>query len=371
MEAVVHRIRIFSRALVAWLLLCLLVPQAGWAVVVQAQTPAGTKVSNQATVAYSVAGIAQGTVLSTVATLLVDEKILPAITCQNPAGVPVNSPGANNVLAYTLTNLGNGTQTFSLSRLNQPTAAYTPVYTPVNSVAYDPLNTPAGAIFLGVSGVAGFQAGVTPAYISGANDPVLAAGASTTVYVLSDTPVVPLNAKGDVLLTATSKTAGAAGAALGTHLVGKGAGGTNALVATVGGAAATTCSYMATNLIFSMNKVVLSVTDPYGTTGPLLPTGGPLVMPGSIMTYQITVTAAGVGTATAVAVVDPMPANVTYKPGSITVGGVAQTDAVDADGAAFYVTAAAPVNTANTVYVMLGNLLAPITKVVTFQAVVN
>jgi uncharacterized repeat protein (TIGR01451 family) len=102
-----------------------------------------------------------------------------------------------------------------------------------------------------------------------------------------------------------------------------------------------------------MKKSVLSVVDPLG---------GVLLMPGATMTYQIIVTLNGVGTATGLAISDPIPANVTYVPGSITVGGVAMTDAVDADSAQF---------ATNTVSVALGNVAAPASVVITFRATIN
>lgn len=330
-------------------------------------TPAGTKIGNTATLSYSINGANQAPISAAAIGVLVDEVIDPLMTCQNP-NVAVNSPSTNDVLTYALHNWGNGNQTFGLSRINGPMPLPVGNYTPLNSAFYAPLN-PAGAtaaIFLESNGVPGFQAGADLAYVAGANDPVVPPGGSQLVYLVSDTPSVPLNSKGDVLLTATSLTAGAAGALKGARLVGKGAnlgnGAGNALLATAGGASAATCSYVASGLGFAMNKVVLTSVDP---------TGGSVVMPGTIMTYQITVTLSGVGTAIGVIVNDPMPPNVTYVPGSIAVGGVVKTDAVDGDNAAFYAVAAAPVASANTVYVSLGNLVAPSTTVVTFKATVN
>jgi uncharacterized repeat protein (TIGR01451 family) len=56
---------------------------------------------------------------------------------------------------------------------------------------------------------------------------------------------------------------------------------------------------------------------------------------GTVLTYTTTYTNSGSGHATAVALVDQIPANTTYVPGSIKVDGVAVTDADDGDFAKF------------------------------------
>lgn len=342
----------FAYALCAWVLVCSTLPRNA-----VAATPAGTLISNTAIVNYAIGGTPQSPIASLAALVLVDEIIQPVLTCQSLPSVAVNSPSINDVLTFLLTNGGNGSESFSIVRSNGPLPLPAGNYTPINSIAYDPLNTPTGAIFLETNNVAGFQPGADLAYVPGVNDPVIAAGKGLVVYVLSDTSNVPANAQGDVLLTMTSRTAGAAGAAVATRLLGVGDnlgnGAGNAIVVTPRAEAAATCSYVATGLGFVMNKSVLSVADPLG---------GVLLMPGAIMTYQLTVSLNGVGTATGLVVSDPIPANLTYVPGSIAVGGVAMTDAIDADAAQF---------ATNTVSVSLGNVAAPTSVVITFRATIN
>lgn len=339
-------------AICAWLLVFLALPAN-----VLAATPAGTLITNTAIVNFTIGGAPQTPLASLAAQVLVDEIIQPVLTCQSVPNVAVNSPSVNDVLSYLLTNSGNGSESFSLQRSNGPLPLPAGNYSPINSIAYDPLNTPTGAIFIETNNVPGFQTGVDLAYVPGINDPVVAAGKGVIIYVLSDTANVAANAQGDVLLTVTSRTVGAAGAAVATRLLGVGdnlgSGAGNAVVGTPRAGASATCSYVATGLGFVMKKTVLGVADPMG---------GVLLMPGSIMTYQITVTLNGVGTATGLAVSDPIPANVTYVPGSISVGGVAMTDAVDADSAQF---------ATNTVSVALGNVAAPASVVITFRATIN
>jgi uncharacterized repeat protein (TIGR01451 family) len=125
----------------------------------------------------------------------------------------------------------------------------------------------------------------------------------------------------------------------------------------------------------------LSVTKTVPTK--LDPMGGSVVMPGTVLTYQITVALTGAGTVTNLVITDPLPANTTYKPNTITVAcntgtytvvgacsgitipqpATAKTDTnADADSADF---------TANTVTVSLGNVVAPANFVITFKATIN
>jgi uncharacterized repeat protein (TIGR01451 family) len=57
--------------------------------------------------------------------------------------------------------------------------------------------------------------------------------------------------------------------------------------------------------------------------------------PGTILTYTVTVSNTGNGTATALQIVDMIPTNTTYQLGTIKVNGTGRTDAIDGDGARF------------------------------------
>lgn len=328
-------------------LLILLAPQLGWAV----GTPAGTVISNTATVSYSLDGSGMVPVTSAPALLTVDELIKPTVTWQDAAPVSVNTPGANDALAFWLTNSGNGQEAFSLTRNNG--------LTPLPAGNYTPLNGSVGSIYFESGLQAGFQAAgpnADTAYISGTNDPSLAPDATQIVYVISDTPSVAGNAHGDVLLTATSLTAGAAGAtvpgASTAGLVGCTAN-CAAVFATAYGQASATGSYVANGLGLVVDKTVAGVLDPGGSA---------VLMPAAVLTYRIAVTLSGTGTASNVTITDPLPADVTYVAGSITVDSIVMTDASDSDIAEF---------AANTVSVSLGNVAAPANFVITFRATIN
>ncbi|MDH2918716.1 MAG: hypothetical protein PXX73_05950 [Sideroxydans sp.] len=354
------RISILSHALSAWLLALLLLPQASWAV----SAVAGSTISNVATVGYSMgagaAAVVQPSIISNTASFVVAELIQPAITWQDALPVPVNTPGLNSVLTFLLTNAGNGQEVFALTRANAPAPIPATNYVPVNSVLYDPANSPAGAMFLESNGVPGFQPGLDAAYVAGVNDPNLAPNATQIIYILSDTPALVANgSKGDVALTASSKTVGAAGAAAGTALAGLGQGGSVAVVGKNRAQAVTLGSYLTSGLSVVVTKTILSVLDP---------NGGVLVMPGSIISYQIVAALTGAGVATGLVINDPLPANTTYVPASMTLAGVALTDAADADQGQF-------IAASNSVSVALGNLtstaLTGVNAVITLRAKIN
>lgn len=333
-----------------WVLSLLLVPQLNWA----AGTRAGTIVSSSATLSYELGGLAQTPVAIVPATVKVNELIQPTLTWQDGAPVAVNSPGNNSALTFVLTNSGNGQEAFSLTRTNGPL--------PLPDGNYTPINGSIGSIYLENGLLAGFQAtgpNADTAYIPGVNAPSLAPDAGQFVYVISDTPSVPGNALGEVRLTAASLTAGAAGASPGTSFAGLGDGGVFAVVGSTRAMADATGRYITidspNNLNLALNKTVANVLDPNGTA---------VLMPGSVMTYQIAATLSGTGTATNLVIADPLPASISYVPGSIVVDGIAQTDADDADKGQF-------VAVTQTVSVSLGNVAAPANVVITFRATIN
>lgn len=333
-----------TRWLGVWVFLFLTFPQTGWS----ASTPAGTMITNVATVSYTIGSPATPTTTSAAATFQVDELIQPVLTWQNAAAVTVNTPGSNDALTFLLTNSGNGQEKFSLARTNGPLPL------PVGN--YTPLNGTLGSLYFESGLQTGFQAtgpnADTP-YVTGANDPDLAPGTGLTIYLISDTPVVANNAQGEVQLSATSLTAGAAGAVPGTSFAGLGQGGVFAVVGSTNARASATGRYIASGLTLVVNKTVLNTIDPIG---------GSVVMPGSITTYQIAVVLTDTGTATNLMIADPLPVNTTFVQDSISVDGVAKTDAADADNAQF---------SANTVSVSLGNVAAPANIVITFRATIN
>ncbi len=305
-------------------------------------TAAGTTISNSATLTYSIGGIAAPPVTSSVSlrvTELINVRVSPPA-----ATTTVNTPDTNKVLVFTVTNVGNGPESYTLTPNLSPGA---PVVDQFN-----PLPGSAGQLFLDVNNNGQLDIGIdTP--IAG---PVpLNADQSVKVLLVSNIPA-PLNNgdQGIVRLTATSTTVNAApggvGAPPGTVLpnVGTpavGAPGIDAVVgAGPGGATdsgaddAAIGAYLVGTVTVTLNKVVLAVTSPFGvtTTGCNVPAPpGPCTtfVPGMIVQYQVSMTIAGSGTARALQFADNVPANTTYVANSIRFNAAARTDIVDADNA--------------------------------------
>ena len=329
----------------AGVLALLLASPTPWA----AGTTAGTNITNTATLRYVLGNGTPSTATSS-ATIRVDEVIQPLLTWQDAAAVPVNSPGRDAVLIFLLTNVGNGTESFSLRRTNGPT--------PLPPGNYTPLNGTVGSIYIETGALPGFQATGPNAdrlYVPGVNEPTLSPDAGVLIYVVSDTPHVANNMRGDVRLTASSLTVGAAGAPMGTALAGLGQGGGFAVVGSGRGQTSATGSYITSGLSFIMNKTVIQVTDPHG---------GAVVMAGAVLTYQIVATLSGSGIATNFVVTDPMPENTTFVAGSIVLDGAAQSDAADVDRGQW-------IAANRVISITLGTVPAPANFVITFRVTID
>jgi uncharacterized repeat protein (TIGR01451 family) len=308
-----------------------------------AGTAAGTVIPNTATLNYSIAGVAAAPITSAPATVTVDEIINLTLTWQDGTPVNVSSPDSNDPLRFQLVNTGNGNETYTLSRNNNPSTG--DQYNPASS------STP---IYLESNGTPGLQTGVggdTPYGGSLALPP----DGSATIYLLSDTPPgLPNGSRGDVQLTAASATPGASGAAYGTVLNGQGDGGVDAVVGVALGQAQATGSYLVSGLSVVVAKSVVSPSNPDA------------LVPGVLITYRVLVTLSGTGTADNLVISDPLPAQVSYQPNSTTVSGNVAcnpcTDSGDADPVAF---------SANTLTATLGTVAAPASFTLEFLATLN
>lgn len=309
-----------------------------------ALTPAGTVISNTVTLDYVPPGGIPEKATSNTASFVVEELINVILQWQDASPVSVNSPDIADALTFMLSNTGNGTETFTLTRNNSPSVPD----------QYDPLNS-ATAIYFESNGTPGLQTGVggdTP-YVGGVT---LNAEQSVLVYVVSDTPAaLPIGNTGQVALSAASDTVGAAGAVPGTALVGLGDGGVTAVVGLTQAQASANGIYIVSGLALSVVKTV--VVDGGGDAATT-------TAPGKTLIYTITVTLTGTGIASNLVITDPLPVELTYVPGSITVNAATRTDADDpgTDNAKF---------SANAVTVNFGNTAAPATHIITFKAVVN
>ncbi len=179
----------------------------------------------------------------------------------------------------------------------------------------------------------GLQVGGDTAYVSGSADPLLAEDDTLVVYVQSNIPGGVLNGvNGDVSLRAVAQTIIDATAGLtdpddagwptpGVSYPGLGDGGGNAVVGTSHDISnllmRSTGRYRVSDAVVSIVKSSLSVSDPFG---------GSTLVPGSVITYQLSITVSGSGAVDSLVIRDPLPAELDYQLASLTVAGVAEDD---------------------------------------------
>lgn len=298
---------------------------------------AGTLISNSATMDYEIAGALARAVSNTV-TLRVDEILDLDLTWQDAGNVAVATPDTARVLTYLLTNTGNGTDSYSLSVQN--------------SAGTDQFDPVLADIYLDANGDGVFSPGVDVLYVAGVNDPVLAADAAQVVFVRCDIPgSLESGDLGSNRLVATSATgAGRPG----TAIVNAGDNNTAAVVGSSGGIDAATGVYQVSNVTVVLLKSV-TVRDLQGGSQPVT---------GATLTYSIDVSASGA--AAGVLVTDPLPANTTYRPGTLTLNAAPLTDAADTDTGDVGATAPA------TVAVYLGDLSqATPVQTISFEVTIN
>lgn len=280
-----------------------------------AGTPAGTSIQNTAEVSYTL-GSSTVTTTSNTSSVTVAE-ILDAVLTLAAATVQVSVGATNEELVFTLTNTGNGTETFNLTALSAG----------VVGDDFDPtLAIP--AIYFDTDNSGDFSA-ADVAYSAGVNDPVLAADASVRLIVVNNIPNAAVNGnRGRSQLTAAAATGfGDPGDSFG--LVGDG--GVEAVAGTTGGDAVLFGEYFVADVLLTAVKSQ-TILDQFNGARPL---------PGARISYQIVVTASGSGTAAATSFSDLIPPNTTYVAGSLELNGAALSDSADADAGTF-VSAPAP-----------------------------
>lgn len=308
--------------LAAWL------PGPAWA----GGTPAGSIVRNTATATYDSPSGGETTVTSNEVALTVDEILGATVVSGDPGDVPVTPGSTAQILRYTLTNVGNGSEAFSLlARSN---------------AGGDDFDPSLAEIVLDSNGNGVYDAGVDTLYVAGSNDPVLAPDAAQTIFVRSTIPAgVTDGQRARVDLVATAATGSGAP---GTVLPGLGQGGGNAIVGTTGGTAEDDGWYRVSQASIAFVKSA-TVLDPFGQTS---------AMPGAFITYTLAVTVSGSGSIANLRLADSIPAGTSYRAGTLTLDGGPLTDAADADAGTY---------TGSGISVSLGNVAAGASHNVTFQ----
>ncbi|HEY0130805.1 MAG TPA: hypothetical protein VGB57_05315 [Allosphingosinicella sp.] len=301
-----------------------------------AGTPAGTDITNVATATYELPNGDEASVDSNIVTLKVDELLDVGVAWSDPSDVTASAGGTGQRLKFTITNGGNGAESFTLATVANG-----------GGDDFDPSVT---SIVLDSNSNGAYDAGVDTVYASGSNDPQLDPDQSITVFVLSSIPAGAGDGqRGRVDLTAVAKTGSGAP---GTSFAGQGQGGGNAVVGATGADSDDDGYYRIARASVAFLKSA-TVADAFGGTA---------AAPGSTITYTLAATVSGTGDLANLRVSDPVPAGTTYKPGSLTLEGAPLTDSADADQGSF---------TGTAVTVGLGTVAAGATKTITFQVKID
>ena len=299
--------------------------------------PANSIISNTATVNYEVSGNPQPPKDSNQEDITVDELIDVSVVRQSANPVTTLTPAADQPIRFEVTNLGNGSEQFDLTG---DLAVGGDDFDPTNLAFYvddgDNLFEPGGDDGAPVTSI------------------TLAGEAIGTVWFAADIPAALADGdRGDITMTATANTgSGVAG----TVFAGAGTGGVDAVIGNSTGTDTDVGGYLVADITISVTKSSV-VDDPFGGNQPV---------PGATITYTVTVTTAGSGTADLVEIVDDVPANTTYVAASMTLNAIADPDA-DAigDDCDFNV------NNPGGVSCALGSLTGATTNTLTFQVTIN
>lgn len=268
-------------------------------------TPAGTAITNKATATYEV-GTQTVSKDSNTNTITVAEILNVTVTWQDAANVVVQPGDTNKALYFTVTNVGNGSDSYTLAGLSA-------------GIGGDNFDPSLLDLYFDTNNNGVYNAGVDTQYIPGVNDPVIAADGAIRILVLNNIPLGLLDGNlGNSRLTATSKTGTGAP---GTVVAGAGEGGTDAVVGSSGGDDAKLGTYVVSNVVVTITKTS-AVLDPFGGTEPV---------PGAVVTYTISVVVAGSGTAANMVITDAIPAGTSYNNNTLTLNTLPLTDGADAD----------------------------------------
>ena len=301
-----------------------------------APTPAGTIIDNTATATFSLPNGGSDSVVSNTVRLTVDELLDVTVAWADGDDVLVQPGLTGQVLTYTVTNTGNGSEAFAL--------------TARNSLSGDDFDPTSYAIYLDTNGDGNYDPGVDQAYMAGAGDPLISADGSTTVFVVSTIGAGAADASRagvDLIASAVSGTGTA-----GTTFTGVGTGGGNAVVGTSGGDGFDDGFYKVSAATVGFVKSA-TILDPFG---------GTTAVPGSTISYTLIATVSGSSTLPDLAISDPIPAGTTYVPGTLTLESGALSDASDADQGEFTGTAIA---------VRPGDVASGQSRTVSFKVTIN
>lgn len=265
---------------------------------------AGTVIRNVASATYD-DGTGPKTVTSNPVDLQVDEVLDVTVVARDAGDASAAAGATGQVRAFTVTNLGNGPEAFTLAGVGA-----------VTGNDFDPAVT---AIAIDTNGNGQYDPGVDQPLAANGESPSLDPDQAITVFVVSTIPTTAANGKrGDVKLTATAVTGSGTP---GTVFAGKGTGGGDAVVGATHALADAKSGFVIQAASLSLVKTA-TVADPWG---------GTRAVPGSLITYRLAANVGGAGSLSNLHVTDAIPSGTTYQPGSLALDGTALTDGADSD----------------------------------------
>lgn len=285
-------------------------------------TAAGTTITNTANATYTVNGT-PGTAQSNTATFVVDKKVNLTVISNQSSPTQINLGQTGAVTTFQVTNNTNSVQDFQLTA-NQ--TIVTGILT-----GTDTFDLAALKIYVDANNNGTYEPGTdTAEFID-----ELAPDAHATVFIVGNVPASPTGTMAQVGLKATVAAGGASGT-LGTGLIPTPLNTVNQdnqvdvvfadndndgllgydTIANGAGWAYAAYEVGVTSVSLSVVKTATVISDGVSLTNPR-------ALPGAIVQYCLTATNATLLTpATGVNLTDVIPANTTYVPGSITIGGI-------------------------------------------------
>lgn len=296
-------------------------------------TNAGTIITNTASGTFT-NGPTTSTVQSNAVSIRVDEVLDVAVVALSTTTTQV---GAGSVVVpFRITNNGNGSEAFKVNVTSAlPGNQFTPTVT---------------AIVLDTNGNKTYDPGIDQPLLAGSNTAALGANATLDAFAIVTLPAGATD--GQTAQLRLSAEAATGSGTPGTSFAGKGQGGGDAIVGASTALANAASPLIASSVAMAITKSA-TVLDPYGTAK---------IIPGAVVTFQLTVAFSGTGSASGARITDTIPANTSYQPGSLKLDGTALTDTADAD---------AGLASAAGIDVNLGTAVGGTTRLVRFDVKVN
>ena len=275
-------------------------------------TAAGMVIQNRAMANFDIGAATNLTAYSSTVSTTVDE-LIDVLVDNAGAGTTYvfNLPASNQPLLFTVTNNGNGIESFDLTVTESAADDFDtdPPAGPPAQPGVELYIDDGDAIFTTTDGLNAYGSSLT-----------LAADETVGVWVIQDIPA-GAGSPGDIaaLTLSADHMHAPFSTAPGTAYTGEGDGGglTDAVLGVNGGTGNSTKVYQLTLTGFNMLKSSI-VNNTLGGTDPI---------PGATVTYTIEFSVTGSGGVSNLVVTDPIPINTTFVPASIAAGPIAADSA--------------------------------------------